>query len=242
MLVLLEIVLAAVIAGLLDTVAGFGGALLLLPILVLVVGGGDAVLLTAIIPLGWNLVRIWMLREWVLSRPALLFGIGILPGAFLGASLLTEIDPSALKMAIGALLVGYGIYYIVRLYVELPRPPVPPQWVFPIAGIAAGAIAGVLGAGNGPLQSWTFSAAAMSAREITATNGALGVITSVARLASYGLKGLLHDGLLLPGLAGILGAAAGSFWGVRLSLRATDSTLELVLGAAILLAGVRMLL
>ena len=46
----LQIALAGLIAGTLDTVAGFGGSLLLLPVLVLIGGSKDAVLLAAIIP------------------------------------------------------------------------------------------------------------------------------------------------------------------------------------------------
>ncbi len=44
-MVYLEIALAAMIAATLDTVIGFGGGLLLLPVLVMVVGSKDAVLL-----------------------------------------------------------------------------------------------------------------------------------------------------------------------------------------------------
>jgi uncharacterized membrane protein YfcA len=242
MVTFVEIALAALIAGLLDTVAGFGGGLLLLPILVLLVGSMDAVMLTAIIPLGWNLMRIALVHQWIVRRAALLFAIGILPGTYLGASLLNDVDPDMLKTVIGVLLIIFGIYYIIRLYFDLPHMKAPGEWSFPIAGVIAGGISALLGAGNGPIQSWAFAAASIGPREISATNGLIGTITSFGRIISYGLQGMLHEGLIVAGIVGIVAAAAGSFAGVRLSLRAKDSTLELVLGAAILLAGVRMVM
>ncbi len=236
----LEILIASLIAGLLDTVAGFGGALLLLPILIVMVGSKDAVLLTAIIPLGWNTVRIVLLHGWIARRAAVLFSIGILPGAWLGAHLLGVVDAAALRATIGYLLILFGIYYVVRLYVELPRMRSPGEWTYPIAGAVSAAIAALLGAGNGPVQTWAFAASSVGPREISATNGVLGAVTAIGRLASYGLNGMLHADIWLPGAVGLVGAVAGAAWGVRLSLRAKDSTLDMVLGVAILLAGVRM--
>ena len=243
MLDLFEIFLAALIAGVLDTVAGFGGGLLLLPILVLVVGSKDAVLLSALIPLGWNAVRIWMLREWITWRIVGLFSLGIVPGAILGGQFLSEIDAELLRRAIGIVLIFFGGYYVARLYFDIPAPiSRMKQWGYVPLGLLTGAIGAVLGAGHGPLQTWGLSAGGLSPREIIASNGAIGGITALARVGGYGAAGLLHDGLWVPALVGIVAGAGGAIYGVRLSLRARDTTLELVIGGALLLAGVRMVL
>src|SRR2546421_12984934 len=116
----LVIALASLIAGTLDTVAGFGGALLLVPVLVLKIGSKDAVLLSALIPLGWNLTRLVMLRQFANWRTAGLFSLGIVPGAIIGAKLFDQIDPRLLSLAIGVPLILFGGYYVLRLYVDLP--------------------------------------------------------------------------------------------------------------------------
>jgi uncharacterized membrane protein YfcA len=242
MLHLFEIILASLIAGVLDTVAGFGGALLLVPILVLVVGSRDAVLLSALIPLGWNIVRIAMLREWINWRVVLLFSIGIIPGVLFGGELLTTIDTEILRRAIGAVLILFGAYYVVRLYFDLPSVTGLKPWAYPIIGLITGVIGALLGAGHGPLQSWGLAAGGLSPREIIANNGAIGGITALARVGSYAAQGILHKGLWLPAALGFLAGAGGAVYGVRLSLRSRDTTLELVIGAALLLAGVRMVL
>lgn len=242
MLTYFEIILASVIAGVLDTVAGFGGVLLLLPILVLVVGSRDAILLSALIPLGWNIVRMWMLRDWIDWTIVGLFALGIVPGALIAGQYLDLIDPEILRHAIGVLLILFGLYYVARLYLDLPNPRRIKPWAYPIVGLVSGAIGAILGAGNGPLQSWGLSAGGLAPREIISNNGAIGGITALARLGGYAMAGSLHSGLWLPAALGFLAGAGGAIYGIRLSLRARDTTLELVIGAALLLAGVRMVL
>jgi uncharacterized membrane protein YfcA len=238
----LVIVLASLIAGTLDTVAGFGGSLLLIPVLALKIGSKDAVLLSALIPLGWNLTRLVMLRQFANWRASWQFALGILPGAIIGASLLDRVDPNALSVAIGITLILFGGYYVLRLYVDLPQPRGLKSWAFPLFGLASGIASAILGAGNGPIQTWGMASAGLAPREIAVTGGALGAITAISRLIGYALSDQLDAGMWLPGLVGIVAAALGSLYGVRLSLRAKDSTLELVIGIVIMLAGVRMLL
>jgi uncharacterized membrane protein YfcA len=237
----LEIALASLIAGALDTVVGFGGGLLLLPVLVLVVGSKDAVLLAALIPLGWNIPRIVLLRQWINWRVVGLFALGIVPGTLIGALLLDSVDPELLRRAIGGLLVLFGIYYVMRLYMDLPGPRGVKSWVFPIVGVLSGIVSGLLGAGHGPLQAGALIAADLPVREVSAINGALGGLTAAARVGSYGVAGLLHEGIWIPALVGIVGAALGAVLGIRLSRRSKDSTLELIVGVAIALAGIRMI-
>jgi uncharacterized protein len=238
----LEIALGALIAGTLDTVAGFGGVLLLLPILVLAADSRDAVLLSAIIPLGWNVVRIAMARSWVRPRVALLFAAGIIPGAIVGAMFFAEVDPDMLRRAIGCLLILFGLYYVARLYVELPQPPPIREMWLPFVGVISGAVGAILGGGHGPLQTAGLSAAALTPREIVATNGVLGAVTGLARLAGYAFAGELHGALWIPGAIGIITGSLGAVIGIRLSRRGKDSTLELIIGTALVLAGVRMVI
>ena len=235
-----EIAIAALIAGTIDTVVGFGGGLLLLPILVLVVGTLDAVLLSALIPLGWNIPRIVLLRNWIDWEKTLWFAVGIVPGALFGGQMLGHLDAAAVRIGIGCVMVLFGAYYILRLYVDLPGEHLPGQWILPIVGLVTGGVSAWLGAGNGPLQTWALDASGLSAHQAAATNGALGGITAAARCLAYGLAGELHAGLIPTAAVGILGAVAGALIGIRYTRSAKDSTLELVVGLAIVLAGIRM--
>lgn len=241
MVEIIQITLASFIAGLLDTVVGFGGGLLLLPVLVALVGSSQAVVLTALIPMGWNIARLPILRSFLDLRALKLFAFGIVPGAFLGGLFLDQIDPDRLRFGIGLLLVFLGVVHVVRLYVELPIRTFSDRWAFPLVGFLAGALTAVLGAGNGPLQSWTMSAGGLVPQSIVAVNGALGVLSGGVRLVAYGMGGMLDDFSWITAGAGLAGAVAGAYVGIRLSRRTSDSTLKLLIGLVIVLAGIRLM-
>ncbi len=240
-MVILEIALASLIAGTLTTVAGFGGGLLLLPVLVLATGSKEAVLLSAIIPLGWNFTRIPLLWKWVEWHTIFLLALGLIPGTVLGAHFLEAIDQNVLRTIIGYVLVVLGLYHTLQIYFEVPEITRIPKWGYPIAGVIAGAIAALIGAGNGPIQTWVLHAASVSPRGVIATNGILGAGSSIVRLISYWLEGLLVNMPWMLLGAGVVGAAIGAYMGFRISLRTRDSTIKLLVGLVIIAAGVRLL-
>lgn len=237
---LVQVILASFIAGLLDTVVGFGGGLLLLPILAIIFTEYDAVILSALIPLGWNSVRIVMLRRIIELRSLGYFLVGIMPGLVIGTLLLERIDAGALRVGIGILLIVLGLYHTVRLYVELPFPKLSERILFPIVGLVGGIVSALFGAGNGPLQSWSMAATGVMPAVASAVNGVLGMVTGGVRLLLYWWKGILIDVPWIAGLLGVAAAAAGGIVGVRMSRRNIDSTIRLVIGLAIVAAGVRM--
>ncbi len=237
MIELVQIAVAALIAGALDTIVGFGGGLLLLPVLVSAFGSTDAVILSAFVPLGWNIGRLPLLRRSIDLRTTGLFAAGIVPGAFLGGFFLGDVNPDHLGPLV---LVALGFYHVLRLYVEIPFPAVKEWIVFPVIGLIAGGISGLLGAGNGPLQSWSMSAAGIAPKVSVAVNGALGLLTGGVRLAAYGITGMLHNFPWLAGGIGFVFAILGSLAGIRLSRRTSDSTLKLLIGLVIIIGGIRM--
>lgn len=239
---LVELFLAGLIAGTLDTVVGFGGALLLLPILILLVGSIEAVLLSPVVSLAWSVPRLILTRQWIRWRDVGLFSIGIIPATIVGTILLGAIDPHLLRTGIGAMLVLFGAYYVLRLYVDIPQPKKLPGMTFPIVGFISGFVGTVLGAGHGPINGGALMAAGLPVRDGAATNGAIGGATALFRAISFSAKGFYTEDLLVPALITAAGACCGALLGVRLSRQSKDSTLELVIGIVMMLAGVKMVL
>jgi uncharacterized membrane protein YfcA len=238
----LLIAIAALLSGVLDTVVGFGGGLLLLPVLVTILNPQNAIVFTALIPLGWTLTRIPLLRSFLDRQTILLFTAGIVPGAVLGSLLVSRIDPDMLRSGIGGLLIIMGLVQLVRLYVEIPGPRVRPRFLFPTTGFVAGGVSALLGAGNGPFQSWSMNAAGIRPRAIVAINGVIGAVLSLTRLVSYGAEGMMDEVPFVAGLAGVGGAIVGSLIGVRLGKRGSDSTLRVLIALVVVAAGIRLLL
>jgi len=237
----LELLLAGLIAGMLDTVVGFGGALLLLPLMVVLVGSVDAVLLSPIVSLGWSIPRMVLTRDWIRWREVGLFSLGIVPATIIGALFLTSIDPEILRQAIGVMLVLFGLFYLARLYLDMPQPKSMHRTVYPMIGFVSGFVGTVLGAGHGPINGGALLAGGMPVREAAATNGALGGATALFRAVSFGVKGYYGEELLLPAVLAASGACVGAFIGVRFSRLSSDATLELVISIAMVLAGLTML-
>ena len=237
---LVQVIIASFIAGLLDTVIGFGGGLLILPILAIIFSEYDAVILSALIPLGWNAVRVVMLRRIIELQSLGYFLVGIVPGLVIGTFMLERIDADALRVGIGILLIVLGLYHTVRLYVELPFPKLSERILFPCIGLLGGFLSALFGAGNGPLQSWSMAATGVVPAVASAVNGVLGMVTGGVRLLLYWWKGILIDVPWVAGVVGVAAAAVGGVVGVRMSRGTVDSTIRLVIGLAIVAAGLRM--
>lgn len=237
---LLQLLLVSLFAGILDTIVGFGGGLLLLPIAILILGGSDAVVLSALVPIGWNAVRIPMLRGFFDRDAIRLFLIGVLPGVLLGAWVLHVVSEEALRFWVGIVLIILGSYHVLRLYVELPGPRLASRYLFPATGFVGATLASAIGAGNGPLQSWSMVANGLRPQTIVAVNGLIGLVMGLLRLGAYGVGGMLDTLPWAAAFAALGVAVVGGVIGIRLARRTPDSTIKLLIGVVIVVAGVRL--
>ncbi|KQT69743.1 MULTISPECIES: sulfite exporter TauE/SafE family protein [unclassified Aureimonas] len=85
--------------------------------------------------------------DWKLFRRLVPFGV---VGGALGAYVLTSVDGDAIKPYIAAYLGAIGVFLLVRSMREVPRRPVPPLVVPPIA-TAGGFLDAIGGGGWGPI-------------------------------------------------------------------------------------------
>ena len=139
------VILIVFVSTLLRAAVGFGNALIAMPLLVLVLGPRTAAPVVALIGLGIA-VQI-LLREWrsvdlsaawrlVLSTA---FGIPV------GLVFLTSAPEGAVKMVLGSVLIGFGMYNLLG--------PTLPRMDQPLSSLLFGFAAGILGGAynaNGP--------------------------------------------------------------------------------------------
>lgn len=86
--------------------AGFGGALILLPVLTKTVGAKAAIPLLTIAQLLGNLSRAWFGREEIRWRPAFYFIAGAVPLSIIGSRLFVGLPTGYITKSIGVLLIG----------------------------------------------------------------------------------------------------------------------------------------
>src|SRR5262249_14891884 len=100
---------AAIVAGAIASLAGFGIGSVLTPLLALSVGTKEAVIAVSIPHLIATSIRMWALRHSIDFRVLRNFGIASAAGGLLGALLGSRFGSPVLAYILGALLIFAGI-------------------------------------------------------------------------------------------------------------------------------------
>lgn len=105
---------ATLIAGTLSAVTGFGGAAILLPLLVAAFGVRDAIPILTVAQLIGNASRVWFNRSQVDWQVVGWFSIGATPAAIAGGLLFASAPLSALTRLLGMFLIAVVVYRHAR--------------------------------------------------------------------------------------------------------------------------------
>ncbi len=107
---LLLLFFASFAAATISGAAGFGGALVLLPVLTSIVEIKAAIPILTIGQIFGNASRVWFGRRELQWKPVIFFLIGAIPFTVLGSYLFTGIDINKIKIGIGVFLIVLVIY------------------------------------------------------------------------------------------------------------------------------------
>jgi uncharacterized membrane protein YfcA len=257
----------SLLAGLLGSLTGLGGGVLLVPLLtiffkvdiryaigaslvsVIATSSGSA---AAYVKEGFSNIRIGMFLE-----------IATTIGALCGALLAARVPTSAIAVIFGLVLL-YSAYLSrkPRSASDRDAPPDPlatrlrMNGSFPDAGgvrhynvqrvpagfglmFGAGTLSGLLGIGSGAVKVLAMDQAMKIPFKVSTTtsNFMIGV-TAAASAGVYLKRGYIDPGLAMPVVLGVL---AGSLWGTRVLVRAETRWLRRVFSIVIGLLGVQML-
>ena len=198
--------------------AGFGGGVLLLPVLVWIYGPDVAVPVVAIFQLFGTISRVWINREFLDWKVVAWFASGSTPLAIIGSFLFISTNTDLLTR-----IMGGGMITLVML-TQLPwsKRVRMRLWGFLPLGASAGFLASVFGI-PGPFAPVFYLAYGLSSRGYVATFSLGMLLIQIPKLAIYGGGGELLTPLVL-GLGLSLGvvAIAGSYFGAQLLRRVPD--------------------
>jgi uncharacterized membrane protein YfcA len=197
-----------VLAGVLTTVAGMGGGILLQLALALAVGPRMALAITAPALLIGNLHRAIVYRDKIDPRVGRAFALGALPGSVLGGLAAVSMP----VWVIHALMLGMTALAILRATGRWSWSPSSRQIVPAAAGI--GAISATSG-GAGLLVSPVMMAAGLTGERYIATTAVAAVAMHVGRLTAYSAGGLVTRETLTLGAMLTLAILAGNTLGTR---------------------------
>lgn len=231
------IVVVVFAAAFIQSLSGFGFAIIIMPLVTIVVGlqtAAPTVALAALTVYTINLIRY---RRAINFREVVRLGIASAFGVPLGIWVLTNVDETLVKQIMGLILIAYAFYALIR-----PTSSWVPsnRWVYP-AGFLSGCLAGAYNAPGPPvivygsLRKWPRDEFRAVLQAIFFVNGAL-VVTSHL-IAGWVTTQVLSSFLwALPALA--LGILAGS----RADRRVDGSHFRKIVIAMILTLGVVLVL
>ena len=171
---------AAIVAGAIASVAGFGIGSVLTPLLSIRVGAKLAVAAVSIPHVVGTAVRFWLLRGHVDRRIFIWFGVASAAGGLAGALLHVYASSRALAVVFGSLLVFVGLSELTGFMnnVRLGRRA---AW---IAGAASGVFGGLVG-NQGGIRSAALLAFDSDKETFVATATAVGLVVDAARMPVY---------------------------------------------------------
>ena len=203
------LVALGVLAGIVTTVAGLGGGVMLLLALSLVWDPRESLAVTAIALLIGNVHRVWLLWRQV-SRPVVgAFAIGAVPGAIFGGLLAVAVPAWVVHvfMAVSTLL---SIVHALSRSEWRPGP----KAIAPL-GLVIGVMTGAAG-GAAVLTSPLFLAAGLAGESYIASLSASAVVMHVSRVFAYAIGGHVRTKTVAWAAVLALAILAGNLTGRKL--------------------------
>ena len=227
----------AFLAATLAAVTGFGGAAVLLPILIFVFGVRDAIPILTVAQLIGNGSRVWFNRRELALQVVGWFAVGGVPAALVGGVLFATAPLSFLKRLLGFFLLVIVVYRHIRK----AGAHKPSLRGFAIIGAVFSFLSALLGS-VGPLMAPFFLSYGLVKGAYIGTEALATVVMHVTKLVAYGGTAILTLKSIGAGLA--LGPIMifGSFIGKRIVEWLPEYVFVWLIEATLILAGLAFLI
>lgn len=231
------IALAGFAAWTVSTVAGGGGALLLVPAVSFLLGAAAVAPVVTLTTMLGEPVRVYLFRrsiDWQIVRWYL---PGALAGAFAGAWLFTEAEAEWLQIVIGLFLISTLWQY--RFGEKEESFPVR-LWHFLPAGLVVSFFSGLIGT-MGPVLNPLYLNYGVVKEDMIATKSVNSLVMHIAKVGTYTAFGALTGRLFLYGLAAGAAAMSANWLGKRLLGEISDRRFRQIVIALMVVSGLGML-
>ena len=216
---LLVALFAALLAGTVTGLTGFGLALISTPLLLFVYEPRTVVVLTAFFSIFINIAVVW--DSWREARRPLALALLVpsVVGVVLGTEVLRLLDPLYIRLAVGGVVV-FSALLLVR---DVRLPGAGTRWGPVVAGSASGALSTSTGLAGPPIV-LLLASRGLPKAEFRSTSALYFLAMSVAGLVVLAGRGLIEGGearlalVLVP--AAIVGKIVGTAFLKRVSERA----------------------
>lgn len=220
-------------AGVVSAIAGFGGGILFLPLLVALVGPREAVPLITLGLLFSNLTRVtihWRAIVWPL---ALRYTIGAVPGALVGAIIFVKLPADWITKGIGLFLIASVVFFRLQ---KKDRPPLTRWDIFYPLGAIVGFFSNMLGV-VGPTAMPFFLATGMRKEAFVGTVAFGAMMMHLVGVTTWTALAIMTSSVVSRGL--LVGAlmVLGTYAGTAVLKRATSSAFMVVVEGLLIVIG-----
>jgi uncharacterized protein len=205
---LVFLVVVTFFAAMIQALAGFAFALIMMPIVTMILGVRTAAPLVAVTALTLYAVNLFRYHESLNLRELWRLGAAAVAGVPVGILVVANARESLVKVVLGVILIGYGLYGVTR---PSPRRPCSARWAY-LAGFMSGSLGGAYNTSGPPLavygalRQWPKDEFRAGLQSLFFVSGALTVIShAVANHLTASILWLYAwtpPGLLLGILAG----------------------------------------
>lgn len=216
------------VGALLQGLAGFGGALVSMPLLLLYL---EPIWAAPIVVLCYTINRIpamFVLRKNLMWDHSLLLLAAAAPGAFLGVYFLKNVEPGIIMKTLGVILILFSAYKILSPGLKLTFSRL---WALP-TGFLSGILGGAFGTDGPPvvvyaaLQRWT-------KEQVVGMLQSFFIFANFIIIVSYGYHGLLIWPVLKISAIAVPFAIIGIFLGLWINRRIGQLHFESILAITI---------
>ena len=225
------------LAALVQSVSGFGFAVIIMPLITLVLGLQAAAPMVALTALTVYIVNLVRYRQSINVGEAVRLGVAAAFGVPIGIWALGNVSETLVKQVMGLVLIAYAIYALARPAASwvLSR-----SWVYP-AGFLAGCMGGAYNTPGPPvivygsLRQWPKD-------EFRAVLQALFLVNAVLVVASHLLAGHVTADVLVYYLYALPALGLGIFVGSRMDRKVDRERFRILVTALILILGLSLVI
>jgi uncharacterized membrane protein YfcA len=229
---LLVALFAALLAGVVTGLTGFGLALISTPILLFVYEPRTVVVLTAILSIFISAAVVWDSWHEARRRLALALLVPALFGVVVGTVVLGVINPVYIRLGVGA-IVTFSALLLVR---DIHLPGANTRWGTLVAGSASGALSTSTGLAAPPVV-LLLASRGLPKHEFRGTSVLYFLPMSIAGLAVLAVRGLVEAPEVPLGLALVPAAIVGKVIGTALLKRTPEKAFRSITLGLVILTG-----
>ncbi|KER11124.1 MAG: hypothetical protein HY22_00140 [[Candidatus Thermochlorobacteriaceae] bacterium GBChlB] len=223
--------LSATISG----AVGFGGAVVLLPVLTSIVGVKSAVPILTIGQIFGNASRVWLGRHELKWKPIIFFLLTAIPMTILGSYLFADIDSDKIKIGIGVFLIILVIYRRTKIEkIELGESGML------LGGGLTGFLSGLAGSA-GPLGAAFFLGLNLTATAYVASEAFTALIMHLTKTIVYKKYSLIEQTELYYGLFIGVAMMLGSWTGKKIIEKLNRDKFILLVEILLIISGLQLI-